>query len=271
MIPPYLSLVVPAYNEGRRLPRFLERLVDLALLPGRPPTEILVVDDGSTPEHGALQREAAEAGARRLAASGRHRLRYVAASANQGKGAAIRFGWREADPHAAWLGFVDADGAVGAPELWRMASMLDSAEHDVLAGARVLMAGRHIERSLFRHLQGRVFATLAEQALGLGFYDTQCGVKFARAPLLRPRLGDLREERWLLDVELLAVLQKDGARCLEVPIDWVDQGDSKVVFGLDALRMFRGLGRLARRIERLPAQPAPANEEVGERRSAGAR
>ncbi|HZZ85585.1 MAG TPA: glycosyltransferase [Anaeromyxobacteraceae bacterium] len=271
MSPPFLSVVVPAYNEGRRLPRFLERLVDLALLPGRPPTELLVVDDGSAAEHAAMQREAAEKAAGRLAASGRHRLRYVAAPRNQGKGAAIRLGWREADPNAAWLGFVDADGAVGAPELWRLAGMLPAAEHDVLAGARILMAGRHIERSLFRHLQGRVFATLAERALGLGFYDTQCGVKFARAPLLRPRLDDLREERWLLDVELLALLQKDGARCLEVPIDWADQGESKVAFGLDALRMFRGLGRLARRVEQLPELRQAPDEVVAERRSAGAR
>ncbi|BDG08910.1 glycosyltransferase [Anaeromyxobacter paludicola] len=263
MTPPYLTLVIPAFNEGRRLPQFLEQLAAFAALPGRPPTELLVVDDGSAPEHAALQRAAAEQAAARLAHGGRHRLRYLAAPRNQGKGAAIRLGWREAHAGSAWLGFVDADGAVGASELWRMAGMLEQAEHDLLAGARVLMAGRHIERSLFRHLQGRVFATLTERALGLGFYDTQCGVKFARADLLRPRLDELREERWLLDVELIAVLQRDGARCLEVPIDWADQGESKVVFGLDALRMFRGLGRLARRLERLPPLPPAEVRRTG--------
>jgi len=77
-----------------------------------------------------------------------------------------------------------------------------------------------------------------------------------RADLLRPLLDVLQEQRWLLDVELLVLLKRRGARFLEVPIDWEDFGGSKVVPGLDAARMFWGLLKLRRRLERV-ALPGP--------------
>ncbi|MCY1021201.1 glycosyltransferase [Pyxidicoccus sp. MSG2] len=263
---PVISVVIPAYNEGQRLPRFVGELTRVFLERPAPPVEFVVVDDGSRPEHATLQRACVEEARARLAAKGaHHRFTYVAAPRNQGKGSAIRLGWRGASPGATWLGFVDADGAISAEELHRLVEMTVSAagrDTDVIAGSRILMAGRRVVRNLHRHLQGRVFATLTDANFGLHFYDTQCGVKLIRASLLRPLLDVLREERWLLDIELLALLKRQGARALEVPIDWEDFGGSKVIPGLDGLRMFWGLLQLRRRLERLslPA-PAPRSEQ----------
>ncbi|HEX7624500.1 MAG TPA: glycosyltransferase [Anaeromyxobacteraceae bacterium] len=247
-----VTLVIPAFRESRRLPALLEALVEDSTAADAPVLELLVVDDGSGAEECERERAAVEAAAADLAARGPHRARFVAAPVNRGKGAAIRLGWEEAHPASAWLGFLDADGAVSAREAWRLVRMLPRVEGelDVLAGTRMLMAGRSIRRSLRRHLQGRVFATLVESLLHLGFYDTQCGLKLVRAALLRPLLPRLREERWLLDVEVLALLQRAGARMREEPIDWADPGGSKVVPGLDALRMGAGLRRIRRRLER---------------------
>jgi hypothetical protein len=140
---------------------------------------------------------------------------------------------------------------VAAREAWRLVRLLERDEGaDAIAGARVLMAGRAIDRSLFRHLQGRIFATLTERAFRFGFYDTQCGVKLFRASLLRPLLPRLREDRWLLDIEVLALLKRAGARFREEPIDWSDPGGSKVVPGLDAVKMAVGLWRMRRRLDR---------------------
>jgi len=249
---PAVTLVIPAYRESRRLPALLEALVEESTAGDAPVLELLVVDDGSGAEECERERAAAEAAAAALAARGPHRARFVAAPANRGKGAAIRLGWEEAHPASAWLGFLDADGAIAAREAWRLVRMLPRVEQelDVLAGTRMLMAGRSIRRSLRRHLQGRVFATLVERLFRLGFYDTQCGVKLLRASLLRPLLPRLREERWLLDVEVLALLRREGARMREEPIDWADPGGSKVVPGLDALRMAAGLRRIRRRLDR---------------------
>ncbi len=247
---PLVALVIPAYYESARLPALLEALVGEALATPAPATELLVVDDGSGPAEVERERAAVAESAARLAdAAAPHRIHFVTVPENRGKGAAIRAGWASADPAAAWLGFLDADGAVSAREAWRLVRMLEGADDiDVLAATRVLMAGRSIERSSFRHLQGRVFATLAERLFHLRFYDTQCGLKLFRAEVLRQLLPSLREDRWLLDVEVLALLRKRGARFREEPVDWSDPGGSKLVPGLDALRMAMGLWRMRRRL-----------------------
>lgn len=252
MTAPTLSVVIPAYNEGARLPAFVEQLTRVCLATASPVLELLVSDDGSAPEHVEKERASVEAAQARLAAEGSpHRFRFLAAERNGGKGSAIRRGWREADPQAGWLAFLDADGAVSAEEFLRLATLAATTrEADVVVGSRVVMAGRHVERSFFRHVQGRVFATLTDLQFHLGYYDTQCGAKLFRASLLRPLLERLCEDRWLLDVELLVLMREQGARPLEVPIDWADAGDSKVRFGVDAVRMFWGLKKMHRRLNR---------------------
>jgi glycosyltransferase involved in cell wall biosynthesis len=250
--PPVATLVVPAYREGLRLPPLLTTLVEEGVAAPSPPLEVVVVDDGSGTTERDREQEAVRAAQEALHRAGApHRIRFVAAPVNRGKGAAIRLGWASADPASEWLGFLDADGAVSAREAWRLVRMLPAlSDVDVLAGTRILMAGRSIQRSLHRHLQGRVFATLVERAFGLGFYDTQCGLKLARASRLRPLLPRLTEDRWLLDLEMLVLLARAGARMREVPIDWADPGGSKVTPGLDALRMAMGLWRMRRRLDR---------------------
>jgi hypothetical protein len=99
------------------------------------------------------------------------------------------------------------------------------------------MAGRTIDRSLFRHFQGRLFATFAEELFHLGFYDTQTGMKAFRGALLRPLLPELREDRWLLDVEVLVRMVRGGARPIEVPVDCFMRGGTSLVLGVDPLRM----------------------------------
>lgn len=249
-----VSIILPAYNEGERFPPYVAQLVTEAVARPAPAVELIVSDDGSAAAHAQQHRAcvaAAQAALRR--AGSPHRIAYVAAERNAGKGSAIRHGWRHASPEAAWLAFLDADGSVGAKECFRLAALAAaSPDVDVVAGSRILMAGRHVARNLFRHLQGRVFAAITDLQLQLRFYDTQCGVKFFRASLLRPLLPVLREDRWLLDVELLALMKRRNARLLEVPIDWADIGGSKLLPGLDAARMLWGLARLKKRLAHLP-------------------
>lgn len=252
---PLASVVVPALDEGDRLPGLLDGLVSAAP-PGAPAVEFLVVDDGSARQHLDRERTAVAAASERVGASGgSSRFRLVECPSNGGKGAAIRRGWGESSRGTAWLGFLDADGAVPAAEAWRLAGRLSpDPGFDVLAATRIRMAGRTIRRSRFRHAQGRAFATLTERLFRLGFYDTQCGLKLFRASLLRPVLPLLREDRWLLDVEVLALLQRRGARCLEEPIDWEDPGRSKVVPLVDPVKMLAGLLRLRARLGPPPAR-----------------
>jgi len=248
---PIISFVIPALNEGGRLPGFLDAIGRHLAGPGREDAaiEIIVVDDGSRPDHLQMHRDAVS----RLAAVlvGRpHRAILCELATNRGKGEAIRRGWASSSSDAEWVGFVDADGAVPANELMRLTRMLASCECDVLAGSRIRMAGRTIHRSPFRHLQGRLFATFVEWMLELGFYDPQCGVKFFRAATLRRCLNSLEERTWLLDVEILSLIQRQGGRAREEPIDWSDPGGSKLSFGSDPMKMFFGLWKLRRRLDR---------------------
>jgi dolichyl-phosphate beta-glucosyltransferase len=251
MTTPLITTVIPAYNEGDRLAAFLHDWASGGLACTSIAAAALVVDDGSREEAGERQRLAVEAAREVLRRPGSaHRIEYLRAPRNRGKGASIRWGWSLADADSVWLGFIDADGAVPAREFWRLAASLPEARVDALCGSRVRMAGRSVERSLFRHLQGRTFATGVERLFRLGFYDTQCGMKFFRASALRPLLPLLEEERWLLDIEVLALLKASGARAAEAPIDCHERGGSALVFGLDPLKMAVQLFGLRARLGR---------------------
>jgi glycosyltransferase involved in cell wall biosynthesis len=243
-----VSVVIPAHNEARRLPVLLAGIAERFASPDLPPTHVEVVDDGSDPRQAAAVAAAVAAADSRLsAASARCAIGLTRSPSNRGKGHAVRLGWSQAAATAQWLGFVDADGSISAAELARLVSLLEaSAPFDVLAGSRVALAGRRIVRRWHRHAQGRVFAAIVERAFRLGVYDTQCGVKFVRGDALRPLLPLLREEGWMLDVELLALLRQRGARLREEPIDWVDAGESQVVPVLDPLRMLAAVWRIRR-------------------------
>lgn len=246
---PSLVSVIPAYNEGDRLFRFLQDWANSSAAHTCVRVTGVVVDDGSRDAEAARHQDAVDSANLLLARSeGGHQLRYLRAARNQGKGASIRWGWREAGGDADWFGFVDADGALPSREFWRLVSTLPTTSTDIVCGSRIKMAGHTVERSLFRHLQGRVFATAVEELFHLGMYDTQCGMKFFRSSYVRPVLPLLQEDRWLLDVELLARLHQAGARCLEAPVDCNQHGASSLVFGVDSAKMLVRLVRLRRRL-----------------------
>lgn len=253
----FVRLVIPVHDEGSRLTSFLEELVALAPASDAPPTELVVVDDGSRPEEAHQHAAAVAEASRRLAQAGsRHRATLVGAPTNQGKGAAVVLGWGDGGG-GAWLGFVDGDGAVPAREVWRLAAMLRGADGcDALLGARVRGTGREVSRTPLRALQGRVFAGIAGAVLELGVRDPQCGLKFFRATALRPHLTALRERTWLLDAELLARLGRAGARLREVPIDWFESGGSKLRLLRDPALMLLGLVRLRLRLGTQAAGPS---------------
>jgi dolichyl-phosphate beta-glucosyltransferase len=222
-----VALIVPCYNEEARLD--VPALVD-ARLEGRR-LELLLVDDGS--------RDGTRALLDRVASS-RADTRVVGLERNSGKAEAVRRGVLEAlagEPDA--VGFWDADLATPLSELPRFVEALESTPAvELVFGARVQLMGRVIERQLWRHYFGRVFATAASVALGLPVYDTQCGAKLFRAtPLLAEVFAKPFVARWVFDVEVIArymALDPRGPRhiersLLELPLQrWIDVRGSKL-------------------------------------------
>lgn len=242
---PSCTVVVPCFNEARRLDRAqLDTLADAAQ------ARVLAVDDGSTDGTPALLAV--------LASDAPDRFRVLSLEANRGKGEAVRRGLLDAIAEGADLvGYCDADFATPPREVARLVNVLRSDPTvDAVLGSRVAMLGCTIDRSAFRHYTGRLFATAGSLVLGAAVYDTQCGAKvFRTSGSLRRALAAPFVSRWAFDVELLGRLlppdtgaTEDGGRFIELPLrEWSEPGGSKLTVSgglraaLDLMRIRRAL------------------------------
>jgi dolichyl-phosphate beta-glucosyltransferase len=225
MAAPLWSIVIPAYNEAARLPRFLDEVV--TYLEGRGDAwEVVVADDGSTDgTPGLVERARRE----------HPGVRLVRLAENEGKGAAVRAGMLAASGH--YRLFADADGATPIAELKRLEVALGTGA-DIVIASRVLVdpATAVITRA-HRVLVGRIFNWLVAR-LGLrGVADSQCGFKLFRAEAATRLFAELGTRGFGFDVELLLRAQRAGYRIVEVPVNWTDQAGSKVGVLTDGPRM----------------------------------
>ena len=213
---PHLSVVIPAFNEAARLPRYLDEVVGFLEARGKP-YEVVVVDDGSTDGTAAVVRAlAARHPTVRLLPLGRHR----------GKGAAVRAGMLAAMGSARL--FTDADGATPIGELTRLEPALATGA-DLAIGSRVLVdPAVSVRTRPHRVAAGRVFNWLVARLGVRGVADSQCGFKLFTAEAADALFGSLRTAGFAFDVELLLRAQARGYRIVEVPVNWADQEGSKV-------------------------------------------
>ena len=238
MTPLRWSVVIPAFNEARRLPAYLDDVV--AFFEGRGERyEVIVVDDGSTDGTPGL----VEARARQTPA-----LRLLRLPRNAGKGTAVRAGMLAA--RGAFRLFADADGATPIAELKRLEPAL-AAGADVAIGSRVLAdPAVSVTAQPHRVAAGRVFNWLVAR-LGLrGVADSQCGFKAFGARAAGDLFGRLRTTGFGFDVELLLRAQAAGYRIAEVPVNWADQAGSKVRVVRHGPGMFWELVRAGWRVRR---------------------
>jgi len=194
-MPPTLVLVVPCFNEERRL--HPEAFVAFAA--SRPEVRLQFVDDGSTDgTHAILE------GIRAAAPAS---VELARLPANQGKAAAVREGilaGLRLEPRL--VGFWDADLSTPLAAVDDfLALAARRPEIDIILGSRVMLMGRDIRREAWRHYLGRVFATGVSLSLGLPVYDTQCGAKVLRANAAAAAVFAAPfHSPWIFDVELLA-------------------------------------------------------------------
>ncbi|HXH41474.1 MAG TPA: glycosyltransferase [Thermoanaerobaculia bacterium] len=238
-----LTLVVPCYNEERRLDVEAFRHVSAA---GHE-IDFLFVNDGSTD------------GTLRVLESLRHsdpkRFGVLNLERNSGKAEAVRRGFVAAmEKPVDSIGFWDADLATPLSEVPAFLEILESRTAiQIVMGARVRLLGREISRRPARHYVGRVGATLISSSLGLAVYDTQCGAKVFRAnDTLRDVFAKPFLSRWIFDVEILARyierLGRDAAAAAicELPVTrWHDVTGSKVK-SHDFLRALHDLWKIRR-------------------------
>ena len=217
---PRWSVIIPAFNEARRLPPYLAEIV--TYFDGRnEPYEVLIADDGSTD---------GTADAVATIARTHPAVRVLRHAWNEGKGAAVRRGMLAA--RGDYRLFADADGATPIVELKRLEAAL-------AAGAQIALGSRALRDSSVsviarphRVLAGRVFSRIVQRLGVPGVKDTQCGFKAFTGSAAADLFEKVRTSGFGFDVELLLLARAAGYRVAEVPVNWTDQPGSKVgVFG----------------------------------------
>lgn len=213
-----LSIIIPAYNEERRLPATLDTVAAYVTSRSFDFVEVLVVDDGSADGTARVVNEAA---------SRNPLFRLVSNPGNRGKGYAVRHGMQEA--RGDWVLFTDADLSAPIEELDKLIAAIDRENADGAIGSRAIdrkLVGVH--QSPLREFSGRVFNLAMRIVTGLPYKDTQCGFKLFSARTVQIVSARQRIEGFGFDVELLFIARRHGLRILEVPVRWDNVEGTKV-------------------------------------------
>jgi glycosyltransferase involved in cell wall biosynthesis len=175
---------------------------------------------------------------------------------NKGKAESVRTGVLSSLSHFQfkYIGYFDADLSTPLEECFRLKDSLATRENlEFSFGSRMAIIGSKIERKLYRHLFGRVIATLISNILGLKVYDTQCGAKLFTHDLAEKVFTDSFITTWLFDVEIFAriihLVGRDNVKdvMIETPLKtWVDKGGSKIELSY-VIKVFFDLYRIKRR------------------------
>ena len=228
-----VEIVVPVYNEEAALERSVRRLYRFLQAEFPFSWRIVIADNAST--------DATPGIAGRLAASlpGIELLRLE----RKGRGRALRAAW--ATSGARVVAYMDVDLSTDLRALLPLVAPLLSGHSDLAIGTR-LAHGARVVRGPKRELISRAYNSILHAVLRARFSDAQCGFKAARTDALGAGLlATVRDDGWFFDTELLVLAQRRGLRIHEVPVDWVDDPDSRVHILRTALDDLRGVARLA--------------------------
>ena len=219
------SIVIPAYNESRRIKPTLRKVLAYVANQGWD-AEVIVVNDGSLDNTADIVRGYAEQNSA---------LRLIENPGNRGKGFSVRNGMRHARGEI--MLFSDADLSAPIEESANLFQAI-SAGADVTIGSRWLLPDLQIQpQSLHRQLFGRIFNLALRLALGLRFKDTQCGFKAFNRRAVDSIFPLQRIERWGFDPELLFLAEKRGLKVVEVPVRWAHEAGGSIHPVRDGLRM----------------------------------
>jgi dolichyl-phosphate beta-glucosyltransferase len=258
---PFLSLVVPAYNEERRLGPTLASI--FSYFASRPySTEVIIVSDGSADGTSRIAQEAIS----RLGQDGNVRGQFYEYQPNAGKGRAVRTGVGRT--RGRFVGFTDADLSTPVEEVDRALSFLDtsglvgkpsSTPYRVVIGSRAA-AGADIARvqPFYRRASAKFFNVLRDTIVGInGLRDTQCGLKVFDGDVARYIFARQRIDGFMFDVETMYIAQRLRLPILELGVRWADAPESKVRFS-SGLRLLPDLTRIRLMHRRLTAAALPA-------------
>lgn len=230
---PVLDVVVPVYNESAVLEDSIRRLHEHLTTEFPFTFRVTIADNASTDETPTI--------ARRLAAE----LDFVRAERmeRKGRGHALHEVWSQSD--APILAYMDVDLSTDLSALAPLVAPLISGHSDLAIGTR-LGRGSRVVRGAKREVISRCYNLLLRSTLSARFTDAQCGFKAIRADVAERLLPHVYDTGWFFDTELLVLAERSGLRIHEVPVDWIDDPDSKVDIVATAVADLKGIARLAK-------------------------
>jgi glycosyltransferase involved in cell wall biosynthesis len=230
---PAVEIVIPVYNEQRVLAASVRTLHDYLERNFSFPFAITVADNASTDATLQIARELSR------------ELPQVTVLHQQrkGRGRALRAAWGTSEADV--VAYMDVDLSTDLAALPGLLEPLLDRRADLAIGSR-LAPGAHVSRGLKRELISRSYNLLLRVLLGAGFSDAQCGFKAGRREIVQALLCDVEDGAWFFDTELLYLAQRNRLAIHEVPVNWIDDPDSRVDILATAREDLRGIMRLRR-------------------------
>lgn len=225
---PYLSVVIPAYNEEERLKKFVPGIVSYLQAKGWA-HELIVVNDGSRDGTARVARELG--------------VQLIDLQPNRGKGGAVKAGMLAAKGR--YVLFTDADQSTPIQEVEKLLAKLE-AGYDMAIGSRAV-AGAEVEQSQvwYRALAGKLFGVGTRVFCVRGIADTQCGFKCMTREVAQKVFPQVTSNTAIFDIEMLVVATRERYRIAEIPVHWVHDPDTRIPYNFRrALKIWGELFRI---------------------------
>ncbi len=240
-----VDIVVPVYNEESILEASVERLRDHLDSTFPFLWRIVIVDNASTDTTSRIAQQLASEDGR----IGHLRLE------QKGRGRALRSAWQASTADV--VVYTDVDLSTGLTGLLPLVAPLVTGHSDIAIGSR-LSSASVVARGPKREVISRCYNLLLRVVFAVRFRDAQCGFKAARTDVIKRLLPAVEDEEWFFDTELLLIAEHNGLRVHEVPVDWIDDPDSRVDVRSTAIADLRGVRRMISRFAR-----GTANVDLG--------
>ena len=228
-----LDIVIPVHNEARDLPGCVHRLHDFVGTDVPYSARITVADNASTDNTLAVAHALADE---------LPDLEIIHID-TKGRGGALHAAWMKSPADV--VCYMDVDLSTDLSALMPLIAPVISGHSDLAIGSRLAPSSR-VVRSRKREILSRGYNLLLRGVLGTRFADAQCGFKAVRADVARELLPFVKDTGWFFDTELLVIAQRVGLRIHEVPVDWVDDPDSRVEIVPTAIDDMKGCWRIGR-------------------------
>src|SRR3989338_4384953 len=209
-----ISIVIPAYNEEKKLEPSLQRIAEY-LEKNFKDYEIILVDDGSKDRTGEIAGKFKE-----------KKLKVIQNPKNMGKGFSVKLGMINAKYDL--ILFTDADLATPIEELPKFLKSIEEGYDIAIASRSIEGANIEVAQTKYRQVLGKAFPILVQNMVLKDFKDTQCGFKVFKKEAARKIFPRQTLQRWAFDVEILYIAKKLGYKIKEIPVTWIDKGNSKL-------------------------------------------